>query len=435
MGPNLEDEFSPSLEVDSIETFNHSTKSHLSNTEYHWRFHFETIHEWNFLGASEPNRIKSKWINTVQLRSRSRILNINLSKDKFFRLSFVIFIWLNTLWGVATLSEDLCWHWSVIVVNQAAVCCEEAHKKEEVSNRSKLSSQGSWFGWRKAEPNTEDEKEGAMHDITEHDTEEEWERDACKQCWVCLFVSWNTISIYDQLERTCELVNLEICWLRQSNVICTSLKVQIWWFQIPIIIFLVNQLIELDICWHPHESMEHLTIDWLMQIIHMNQNLFLSHNKQLKNLQLWNITFICWFVKINQQWSNWSCGLFDVIFNMHDVCFHNHHFFVDCVQINVLLHVFSHSCTNFLDFLFNMSFTSAVDNNDENVSLFIEVVAEQDMLWLQHHWCNVKAAFTSGLSDNLSFEQSNMLIFDNTTNVNQLFSQNNIIFITQQWVL
>ena len=66
-----------------------------------------------------------------------------------------------------------------------------------------------------------------MHDITEHDTEEEWERDACKQCWVCLFVSWNTISIYDQLERTCELVNLEICWLRQSNVICTSLKVQI----------------------------------------------------------------------------------------------------------------------------------------------------------------------------------------------------------------
>lgn len=140
-----------------------------------------------------------------------------------------------------------------------------------------------------------------MHDITKHDTKEEWEGNACKQCWVCLFVSWNTISINNQLECTCEFINFEVCWLHHRNIIRAFFNNHLRSFHASTIVFINNNLIKFDLFWAPHQSMEHLTILRLMQMIHMNQNLFLSHNKQLKNLQLRNISLILWLVKINQQ--------------------------------------------------------------------------------------------------------------------------------------
>lgn len=52
-----------------------------------------------------------------------------------------------------------------------------------------------------------------MHDITKHDTEEEWERDNGWHSWVELFVVRSTISVYDLLEDINEVILLETRWL------------------------------------------------------------------------------------------------------------------------------------------------------------------------------------------------------------------------------
>ena len=38
-----------------------------------------------------------------------------------------------------------------------------------------------------------------MHNVTEHDSEQKWECDACKHCWISFFIQWYTISIYNLL--------------------------------------------------------------------------------------------------------------------------------------------------------------------------------------------------------------------------------------------
>lgn len=48
-----------------------------------------------------------------------------------------------------------------------------------------------------------------MHDIAEHDSEEEWEGDDCWHGWVELFVGWCTVRVNDLLEYDHELTFLE----------------------------------------------------------------------------------------------------------------------------------------------------------------------------------------------------------------------------------
>lgn len=51
-----------------------------------------------------------------------------------------------------------------------------------------------------------------MQEISEHDTKEEWERNAGEHSWVYLFVISYTVSINNFLENRCELIRLEISW-------------------------------------------------------------------------------------------------------------------------------------------------------------------------------------------------------------------------------
>ena len=55
-----------------------------------------------------------------------------------------------------------------------------------------------------------------MQEISEHDTKEEWERNAGEHSWVYLFVISYTVSINNFLENRCELIRLEISWFGQS---------------------------------------------------------------------------------------------------------------------------------------------------------------------------------------------------------------------------
>jgi hypothetical protein len=45
-----------------------------------------------------------------------------------------------------------------------------------------------------------------VSNISEHDTEQEWEGHAGKHCWVHLFVSRDTVSVDNLLEDNCEFI-------------------------------------------------------------------------------------------------------------------------------------------------------------------------------------------------------------------------------------
>jgi hypothetical protein len=62
------------------------------------------------------------------------------------------------------------------------------------------------------------EEPGSMHDIAEHDSEEEGESHASEDCWVDLTIVRNAISVDDLLERPCEFVRLDEGWSHQLLV-------------------------------------------------------------------------------------------------------------------------------------------------------------------------------------------------------------------------
>jgi hypothetical protein len=52
-----------------------------------------------------------------------------------------------------------------------------------------------------------------MHNISKHDTKEEWEGHTCEYGWIDLLVGWNTIGINNLLEDCCKFIGLEQSWL------------------------------------------------------------------------------------------------------------------------------------------------------------------------------------------------------------------------------
>lgn len=63
-----------------------------------------------------------------------------------------------------------------------------------------------------------------MHDITKHDSEEEWEGDTCEQTWICLFIPGYAISIHNLLSTTRKAIGDEqrgILWVWQFEQLRT----------------------------------------------------------------------------------------------------------------------------------------------------------------------------------------------------------------------
>jgi len=61
-----------------------------------------------------------------------------------------------------------------------------------------------------------------MHDITEHHTKEEWERNCSKNSWIHLFVIGDTVSVDNILWHFCETIQIEKGWPLKSDIFWTS---------------------------------------------------------------------------------------------------------------------------------------------------------------------------------------------------------------------
>jgi hypothetical protein len=127
--------------------------------------------------------------------------------------------WLALNKNVAAVTEKIQRDRSVIVVAEATKSCENSHEQKEVSEW--INSAGdvgaSWFSVEDA-IERESKKERSMHDVTEHDCEQEGERDAGKDGGVCFLVVWHAISIHNLLEDPTELGFSEICGSGQLMV-------------------------------------------------------------------------------------------------------------------------------------------------------------------------------------------------------------------------
>jgi len=94
-------------------------------------------------------------------------------------------------------AKQVNWQSSEIIVNIPHEHCPKAHLKEEPLETAHFQL---WVS--KEHHKRDDEHESAMEDITEHDSELEWECDAIEQCWVDFFVPGHALSVSDHL---CEL--------------------------------------------------------------------------------------------------------------------------------------------------------------------------------------------------------------------------------------
>jgi hypothetical protein len=114
-----------------------------------------------------------------------------------------------------------------------------------------------------------------MHEITEHHTEEEWERHACENGRIHFFVTWNTVSINNFLENCGELVQLVISWLGQPVDIRAFYHIQ------PRDTFLIHEIQDLSLKIEslrgPDETVKIHPV--LLEHIHVHRDRFLTEYK------------------------------------------------------------------------------------------------------------------------------------------------------------
>ena len=92
-----------------------------------------------------------------------------------------------------------------------------------------------------------------MTDVTEHDSEQEWEGDHAKHTWVDFFVGWNAISVSDLLERSTEARGSEVCGWCGIEIITLS---YLWDVDSTLCDEVLDQFFQVwTICWAPKHAM------------------------------------------------------------------------------------------------------------------------------------------------------------------------------------
>jgi hypothetical protein len=133
-------------------------------------------------------------------------------------LSGIVISWGSSHWyrvignGPAGFTEHLGGKGTEIVVDESDIEREESHEEKHVSDWSEDSSHRFGVFLSEAQHGCKHEKDESMHDISEHDSEEEWEGNACENSRVYLLITWDTISVDNLLEYTRELIGLKESW-------------------------------------------------------------------------------------------------------------------------------------------------------------------------------------------------------------------------------
>mmetsp|Transcript_2651 Transcript_2651/g.4438 ORF Transcript_2651/g.4438 Transcript_2651/m.4438 type:complete len:344 (+) Transcript_2651:1015-2046(+) len=116
---------------------------------------------------------------------------------------------LGGLVDVAGIAHQERGHGGEVVVDEAAEGGEDAHEEEEVAHGCEQLGQGAGLAGGQTEVDGEEGEDGAVHDVAEHDAEEEGESDAGKVGGVDLLVGGRAVGVHDQLEGAREFVGAD----------------------------------------------------------------------------------------------------------------------------------------------------------------------------------------------------------------------------------
>lgn len=125
-----------------------------------------------------------------------------------------------------------------------------------------------------------------MHDISEHDSEEEWESHNSKVGWIDFSVLWNTIGVNNLLEGRGEFIRSNQSWFSKAwNLLRSLLVVK------PSDSSALNHfsdfLLELEWFWAPNQALEDNVV--LPKHIKMSVDGSLPENIALVDLEDWDI--------------------------------------------------------------------------------------------------------------------------------------------------
>lgn len=153
----------------------------------------------------EPSGVKSNGIDTF-------FSGIGYVISEFTSLSSIVLVCQHCQLVCIARIKQLSRDGKELIIDYAIEGGKHAHQKNQVTNLSKELQRTTFQSVsHKTQDYAYKEKQGAMADITEHNSEKEREGHCCKDCRVRFFIHRNSVSIDNLLECSGELIGFEIC--------------------------------------------------------------------------------------------------------------------------------------------------------------------------------------------------------------------------------
>ena len=99
-----------------------------------------------------------------------------------------------------------------------------------------------------------------MHDISKHNSEEEWESHRGEDSWVDFLILRDTVSVNDHLEGHGKLVSLNQSWSDKNAIIKFLNEIDVRTVYLSLFFYLQDLIVKLSskILWAPKQSNENV---------------------------------------------------------------------------------------------------------------------------------------------------------------------------------
>jgi len=213
-GDDFEDKRQPSAEVNTVHSLNDDTHAHVQHTNDDSELHLDVVGEGEELRGEVPGGVNTEDVGaTVEKIFRSnavRCLERVGRRISEIRTGGLVSDGQSVI-NVEAGTEPVVGDGEEFVVEETVVDSEETHHEEQVSELLDL-LHGAVVELvvEQAHDHTDEEDQGSVTVITEHDSEQEGEGHNGEDGGVSFLVGGDTVGVGDLLEHPCHVVELEV---------------------------------------------------------------------------------------------------------------------------------------------------------------------------------------------------------------------------------
>lgn len=228
---NCLDHFNSRTSVLSVNHLADNSKLHEHDSQNNGQLHLDSVELLDVVFRQLPDWVHSEWVHAevaVVVLGLSWVAPGGAVHEEF---SIVVEgvgvkeLVVQRHWSLSVAgAEQIHWEREELVVQQSSVAGEEAHQGKEVP--AFHHSFEAWvsgcfeFVLEHYQDESEHQNDGSVTQVTEHDSEEEWETDGGKGGWVEFLVVRHSILVHNQLGKEEEVVELKVSGrLNFSNVL------------------------------------------------------------------------------------------------------------------------------------------------------------------------------------------------------------------------